>query len=221
MQGLTQTRRATASPDRGDARARELPEGVRGAPSGGRPAAVTPHAALSRSEGDSRQPPCGDVVSSRAPPAGAAATYLPGGQPARCTCRSDPPRPASAPAGHTAALPSTRRLPRYPALGRASSGWLADRSPKTRSRFAIHTSGWRAQSYYSSEAHARAPRCTARSTRAGRCAGCWRLQRTHPDAGMLADGLRKLGSGRAPRRGAATATPSVTHVSRPQPLRPL
>ena len=39
--------------------------------------------------------------------------------------------------------------------------------------------------------------------------------------GMLADGLRKLGSGRAPRRGAATATPSVTHVSRPQPLRPL
>ena len=165
--------------------------------------------------------PCGDVVSSRAPPAGAAATYLPGGQPARCTCRSDPPRPASAPAGHTAALPSTRRLPRYPALGRASSGWLADRSPKTRSRFAIHTSGWRAQSYYSSEAHARAPRCTARSTRAGRCAGCWRLQRTHPDAGMLADGLRKLGSGRAPRRGAATATPSVTHVSRPQPLRPL
>ena len=166
--------------------------------------------------------PCGDVVSSRAPPAGAAATYLPGGQPARCTCRSDPPRPASAPAGHTAALPSTRRLPRYPAaLGRASSGWLVDRSPKTRSRFAIHTSGWRAQSYYSSEAHARAPRCTARSTRAGRCAGCWRLQRTHPDAGMLADGLRKLGSGRAPRRGAATATPSITHVSRPQPLRPL
>ena len=95
-----------------------MPEGVPGAPSGGRPAAVTPHAALSRSEGDSRQAaPCGDVVSSRAPPAGAAATYLPGGQPARCTCRSDPPRPASAPAGHTAALPSTHRLPRYPALG--------------------------------------------------------------------------------------------------------
>ena len=28
-------------------------------------------------------------------------------------------------------------------------------------------------------------------------------------------------SSRPPRRGAATATPSVTHVSRPQPLRPL
>ena len=37
-------------------------------------------------------------------------------------------------------------------------------------------------------------RCAARSTRAGRCAGCWRPQRTHPGAGMLADGLRKLGS---------------------------
>ena len=54
---LTHTRRAAASPDRGDARAGEVPEGVRGAPSGGRPAAVTQHAALSRSEGDSRQPP--------------------------------------------------------------------------------------------------------------------------------------------------------------------
>jgi len=52
---LTHTRRATASPDRGDARAGEVPEGVRGAPSGGRPAAVTQHAALSRPERD-RQP---------------------------------------------------------------------------------------------------------------------------------------------------------------------
>ena len=128
---LTHTRRAAASPDRGDARAGEVPEGVRGAPSGGRPAAVTPHAALSRSEGDSRQPHCGDVVSSRAPPAAAAATYVPGGQPARCTCRSDPPRPA-----HSASTP--RGPPRYsggrrgyPASG---AGGGRDRATRRRSR---------------------------------------------------------------------------------------
>ena len=128
---LTHTRRAAASPDRGDARAGEVPEGVRGAPSGGRPAAVTPHAALSRSEGDSRQPPCGDVVSSRAPPAAAAETYVPCGQPARCTCRSDPPRPA-----HSASTP--RGPPRYsggrrgyPASG---AGGGRDRATRRRSR---------------------------------------------------------------------------------------
>jgi len=105
-QALTRTRRAAASPDRGDARAGEVPKGVRGAPSGGRPPSVTPHAALSRPERD-RQPPCAEVVSSRAPPAGAAAaTCAPSGQPARHTCRSDPARPA-----HSASTP--RGPPRY------------------------------------------------------------------------------------------------------------
>ena len=52
--------------------------------------------------------PCGATWGvSACPPGAVAATYVPGGQPARCTCRSDPPRPASAPAGHTAAA---RRL---------------------------------------------------------------------------------------------------------------
>ena len=141
---------------------------------------------------------------------------------------------------HAARAAATRRdrhqrqpatLLRYPALvgcrvtqhlaARAPAGLWIDRRRRDRDSRLTRRAGGLKATHDSSEAHARAPRCTARSTRAGRCAGCWRLQRTHPDAGMLADGLRKLGSGRAPRRGAATATPSVTHVSRPQPLRPL
>ena len=75
--------------------------------------------------------PCGDVVSSRAPPAAAAETYVPCGQPARCTCRSDPPRPA-----HSASTP--RGPPRYsggrrgyPASG---AGGGRDRATRRRSR---------------------------------------------------------------------------------------
>ena len=139
-QGTHPTRRATASPDRGDARARELPEGVRGAPSGGRPAAVTPHAALSRSEGDSRQPPCGDVVSSRAPPAAAAETYVPCGQPARCTCRSDPPRPARSastrrgPPRYSAGCRGYPATPRRRAGRRARAAAIERRARRSRGR---------------------------------------------------------------------------------------
>ena len=66
-----------------------------------------------------------------------------------------------------AALPSTRaaRAPGWLAAGRIRS--------KTRSRF-TRRPRWGGGLKASLEAHARAPRCTARSTRAGRCAGCWR-----------------------------------------------
>ena len=216
---LTHTRRAAASPDRGDARAGEVPEGVRGAPSGGRPAAVTPHAALSRSEGDSRQPPCGDVVSSRAPPAAAAETYVPCGQPARCTCRSDPPRPA-----HSASTP--RGPPRYsggprgyPASGGASRG--RDRATGRRSR-------GRSKSFLRVGAARLQPGCahlSALNTRAGAAADATGHAVTQAAAGPNTRvAYRAHACGRlrwTGRHGAATATPSVTHVSRPQPLRPL
>ena len=131
--GLTQTRRAAASPDRGDARARELPEGVRGAPSGDRPAAVTPHAALSRPERD-RQPAAvtwGD--SSRALP-GSCCSILR----ARWAAGTPhmPPRPGTTGTQRqhaTWAAALLRRLPRLPSsLGgrrpRPSSSEAAGRS---------------------------------------------------------------------------------------------
>ena len=173
--GLTQTRRAAASPDRGDARARELPEGVRGAPSGDRPAAVTPHAALSRPERD-RQPAAatwGD--SSRALP-GSCCSILR----ARWAAGTPhmPPRPGTTGTQRQHATWASALLGRLPRLPSTASprepGWLLvaiDRS-KTRSRLRRPRRGGGLKA--SLEAHARAPRCTARSTRAGRCAGCWR-----------------------------------------------
>ena len=80
--------------------------------------------------------PCSDDVGvSACPPGAVAATYVPGGQPARCTCRSDPPRPASAPAGHTAALRAHVGCRVTQHSSPAAGSCIADRSPKTRSRF--------------------------------------------------------------------------------------
>ena len=115
---LTHTRRAAASPDRGDARAGEVPEGVRGAPSGGRPAAVTQHAALSRPERD-RQPAAatrGD--SSRALP-GSCCSILR----ARWAAGTPhmPPRPGTTGTQRqhaTWAAALLGRLPRLPSLAR-------------------------------------------------------------------------------------------------------
>jgi hypothetical protein len=89
-----------------------------------------------------------------------------------------PKRPAAT--GISASRPhccatGARRLRRYRGRGAGSDAAMRDAaSPQSiEDPIAIHTSaggGLKA----SLEAHARAPRCAARSTRAGRCAGCWR-----------------------------------------------
>ena len=163
--------------------------------------------------------PCGATWGvSACPPGAVAATYVPGGQPARCTCRSDPPRPASAPAGHTAALPSTRRLPRYPALlaARAPAGLWIDRRRRDRdSRFTRRAGGLKATIAQKPTLERLGVQPEAHERGAAQAAGACSARTLTPAC------LRMACASSAPRRGAATATPSVTHVSRPQPLRPL
>ena len=119
-QGTHPDLQAAASPDRRDAWAVEVSKGAHRVPNGSRPPSVTPHAALSRPERD-RQPATatwGD--SSRALLGAAAASYAPGGQPARHACHRDPARPArsaSTPRGPPRYSAGCRGYPASPAAG--------------------------------------------------------------------------------------------------------
>ena len=75
-------------------------------------------------------------------------------------------RPHCCATGARSLLPSSRRRD-----GCDARAVAIDRRPDR--PIAIHTSPV-VGSKLAQRAHARAPRCTARSTRAGRCAGCWR-----------------------------------------------
>ena len=159
---LTHTRRAAASPDRGDARAGEVPEGVRGAPSGGRPAAVTQHAALSRPERD-RQPAAatrGD--SSRALP-GSCCSILR----ARWAAGTPhmPPRPGTTGTQRqhaTWAAALLGRPPRLPSLRRRRRPRSSDAPPIARSIEVFSAGWWAARRGYSLAVPTSAPQTRER-----------------------------------------------------------
>ena len=156
---LTKTRRATASPDRRDARAEEVPEGVRGPPRGGWLATVTPHAALLARRlatgspvwrrGGQRVPPrcCSSILRARW---AAGTAHM-------------PPRPGTTGTQRQHATWSTAllgRLPRLPSLGAAR--------PRSRGRcrasarsIEVFSAGWRA-ARLEQEAHSRAWLCPPR-----------------------------------------------------------